>query len=296
LEITGIFAALPKTAGMDIFTEIGPLKAFLRQSKENKQSIGFVPTMGALHAGHLSLVEQSNAENQITVVSIYVNPTQFNNPTDLLKYPRPEEKDVAMLKETGCDVLFQPGDKEMYSGPSLIHFDFDHLDKILEGKSRPGHFSGVALVISKFFNIVQPDIAYFGQKDFQQFKIISKLVDELKFNIRLRGMPIRREPDGLAMSSRNQRLSSAERKKAGILFQSLSWAKEKLEAGEVWNKINSGVKNMWDKQSGIALDYFVMADRENLMPLESVKSGYPCVLLIAGQVGEIRLIDNLFVW
>src|ERR1043165_7630788 len=187
---------------MEIFKEIQSLKAFLSQ-KRNSVSIGLVPTMGALHAGHLSLIEASKRENQLTVCSIFVNPAQFNNAKDLEKYPRTLERDLGMLEKAGCDVVFAPDAKMMYEAEPMIKFDFGDLDKILEGEFRPGHFSGVALVVSKFFHIIKPTVAYFGQKDFQQFKVIEKLVKELKFDLQLKPMPIFRESDGLAMSSRN---------------------------------------------------------------------------------------------
>src|SRR5690349_22407745 len=163
---------------MEIFKEIAPLKAFLRAKKQAQQSIGLVPTMGALHNGHISLIETSKVANSLTVCSIFVNPAQFNNPSDLLKYPRTLDKDISLLEKVECDVIFCPDSAEMYPEPATIKFDFGQLDKVMEGKFRPGHFSGVALVVSKLFNIVEPDRAYFGQKDWQQFSIIRQMVDE----------------------------------------------------------------------------------------------------------------------
>ena len=182
----------------------------------------------------------------------------------------------------------------MYAKTSTVKFEFGHLDKILEGEFRPGHFSGVALVVAKLFNIVRPDIAYFGQKDFQQFKIISRLVEELEFGIQLRCIPTRREADGLAMSSRNLRLNPAERKKAVILYQSLLYAKEAISKGQPLAKIKQEVTVRW-KNDGAKLDYFEVADRENLILLENVKESNSSVILIAGFVGEVRLIDNMMV-
>src|SRR5260221_3268226 len=280
---------------MQIFTKIDALKAFLRQKRAKKQTIGLVPTMGALHAGHLLLVESSKAENQLTVGTIYINPTQFNNTSDLDKYPRSIESDMALVEKGGCDALFYPDNLEMYARTSTVKFEFGHLDKVLEGKSRPGHFSGVALVVSKFFNIVQPDIAYFGQKDFQQFKIISRLVEELKFGVRLRCIPTLREPEGLAMSSRNFRFNGEERKKAVILFQSLTYGKEAIEQGKTLTRIREDIKTKWENEKDIKLDYFEVADRENLIPLDNVKDAGSSIMLIAGFVGEVRLIDNMMV-
>ena len=275
---------------MHVFKEIKPLKAFLKD-KWNEDTIGLVPTMGALHAGHLSLIKASKGENRLTVCSIFVNPTQFNNANDLEKYPRSLDLDLSMLAQAGCDVVFTPERVEMYQRTSSIKFDFGQLDKILEGKYRPGHFSGVALVVSKLFHIVQPTIAYFGQKDFQQFKIIEKLIDELKFDIQLKRMPVFREADGLAMSSRNMRLDGSERRKATVLYQSLKTAKELLTQGENLLRVKEWVIQKCESVPGVKLDYFELADSENLSLLETVTE--ESVLLIAGFVGEVRLIDNL---
>jgi len=280
---------------MQIFTKIEALKAFLKQKRANKQTIGLVPTMGALHAGHLFLVESSRAENQVTVGTVYVNPTQFNNASDLDKYPRSIDSDMELLEKGGCDALFYPDNQEMYAKTSTVKIEFGDLDKILEGKFRPGHFSGVALVVSKLFNIVQPDIAYFGQKDFQQFKIISRLVEELKFGVQLRCIPTLREPDGLAMSSRNLRLNKEERRKAIILFQSLSYAKEAIEQGKAWPRIRVDIQTKWENEKGTKLDYVELADQENLILLDNVKDATSSIMLIAGFVGEVRLIDNMLV-
>jgi pantoate--beta-alanine ligase len=276
---------------MDIFKEIEPLKAFLRQEKIGGRSLGFVPTMGALHQGHLALIKASKHENALTVCSIYVNPTQFNNPSDLAKYPRTLDQDIELLRNTGCDVLFCPDNDEMYSSESRIKFDFGALDKVLEGSYRPGHFSGVALVVSKLFHIVSPDKAYFGQKDFQQFKIIEMLVDELKFNISLRCMPIEREADGLAMSSRNARLSPKQRKEAIIFYKSLQDARELLKKGNSMKNIHEVIKSKFENTTEGRLEYLELVDATNLTLLENVSD--KAILLIAGYVGEVRLIDNL---
>jgi pantoate--beta-alanine ligase len=276
---------------MEIFEEIKALKAFLGTRKDKHHSIGLVPTMGALHDGHLELIKASKAENQVTVCSIYVNPAQFNNPSDLAKYPRTLERDAELLRAAGCDVVFAPNNQEMYSQKSTLHFDFGTLDKVMEGKFRPGHFSGVALVVSKLFNIVQPTRAYFGQKDFQQFMIISKIVEELLFDLELRSVPIVREPSGLAMSSRNERLSPVERENAVVFHQSLQMARELLLKGESIEEVKKEVEKKAESISGIRLEYIELADTENLNPTEIVSS--KSILLIAGYVGEVRLIDNL---
>jgi len=278
---------------MEIFKEIEPLKAFLRQQKIATRSLGFVPTMGALHQGHLSLIKASRVENALTICSIYVNPAQFNNLSDLAKYPRTLDQDIERLRKTGCDVLFCPDNSEMYSSESQIKFDFGILDKVMEGRYRPGHFSGVALVVSKLFHIVSPDKAYFGQKDFQQFKIIEKLVEELKFEITLRCRPIEREPDGLAMSSRNVRLSAEQRKKAIIFYDSLKETRELLEKGNSMQNVRQVIKNKFENSNEVRLEYLELADVSNLSPQENVSDKINAILLIAGYVGEVRLIDNL---
>jgi pantoate--beta-alanine ligase len=276
---------------MDIFIEIRPIRAFLSTKRERKISIGLIPTMGALHDGHLDLIRASKRENDLTVCSIYINPTQFNNPADLKKYPRSYESDRDKLQKAGCDVIFAPVNQEMYSMESQIHFDFGHLDKILEGEFRPGHFSGVALVVSKLFNIVQPNRAYFGQKDFQQFKIIAKLTEELLFNIKLVTVPIVRESSGLAMSSRNERLSESDRNNATVFYQSLLIARESLLQGVPLNVVKQKVKEKCEAIPGIKLEYVELAATENLKSTTHVSN--KTILLIAGYVGEVRLIDNV---
>ncbi|MBI3219729.1 MAG: pantoate--beta-alanine ligase [Bacteroidetes bacterium] len=278
---------------MEIFNEIKPLRAFLTAQKKLGRSIGLVPTMGALHHGHLELIRSSRKENDLTVCSIYVNPTQFNNANDLEKYPRTLATDTALLTEAGCDVIFAPANTEMYASPSQLHFDMGHLDKILEGEFRPGHFSGVALVVSKLFNIVAPTRAYFGQKDFQQYKVITHLVNELMFDIELKSVPIVREASGLAMSSRNQRLNHEETGYATVFYRSLLLAKDLLNKGESIIPVREKVKQLCESFPAVRLEYFEWVDTVNLKPAENVSS--QTILLIAGYVGEVRLIDNLIV-
>lgn len=278
---------------MEIFNEIKPIRAFLTAQKKRGKSVGLVPTMGALHEGHLELIRISRQENDLTVCSIYVNPAQFNNAGDLEKYPRTLASDTALLEAAGCDAVFAPANSEMYSIPSQLHFDMGHLDKILEGEFRPGHFSGVALVVSKLFNIVAPTRAYFGQKDFQQLKVITKLVEELMFDIELRSVPIVREESGLAMSSRNQRLNTEEKERATVFYRSLLLAKDLLKKGESIIPVREKVKQLCESEAAVRLEYFEWVDTVNLKPAENVSS--QTILLIAGYVGEVRLIDNLIV-
>lgn len=279
---------------MEIFKQIDPLKAFLKDLKCGGKSVGFVPTMGALHAGHASLIKASRLQNNVTVSSIFVNPVQFNNKNDLLKYPRSIEKDVALLQSEGCDVLFHPENQEMYPQESTLTMDFGGLDKSMEGKFRPGHFSGVALVVSKLFNIVQPDNAYFGQKDWQQFAIIRKLTEELNFNVRLHSIPTLREQDGLALSSRNLRLKPHQREHANVFYQGLLHAHKRLTAGKSMNEIRAEVTEIVEQYPEVRLEYLELVDSQNLNPLDNVGQSDRPVMCIAGYVGEIRLIDNLF--
>lgn len=278
---------------MEIFREIQPLKAFLKAKRALGASIGLVPTMGALHKGHLALLEASQNENDLTICSIYVNPAQFNNAEDLTNYPRNPEKDTEVLRQTGCDVLFCPGDSEMYPEKPRVGFHFGHLETVLEGKYRPGHFSGVALVVSKLFNIAEPSRAYFGQKDWQQYVIIQQLAKELKFDLELRMVPTVREEDGLAMSSRNLRLDARQRSGATVLFKALREASKLLIAGETVDKVKSVVKQMTAQQE-VRLEYFEVAESQNLVLLDRVESADSPILCIAGYAGGVRLIDNMF--
>lgn len=279
---------------MQIFKEIGPLKAFLVEKRKQGQTLGFVATMGALHEGHLKLIRDSQNDNSTTICSIFVNPSQFNNPADLQKYPRTLEKDILMLTETGCDALFCPEVETMYDQKSHLRFDFGHLDKVMEGQFRPGHFSGVALVVSKLLHIVEPDIAYFGQKDWQQFAIIRQLVTELKFNVVLKSVPTLREPNGLALSSRNARLTSVQREKASLISRVLTSAKEKLKNGTPVGEVKDFVTTTLEAEAEFKVEYFEVADSENLTLLRNVTESARPILCIAVFVGDVRLIDNMF--
>ena len=280
---------------MEIFKQIAPLKAYLKDLKCQGKRIGLVPTMGALHRGHISLIKASKAANDVTVSSIFVNPIQFNNQHDLAKYPRDIEKDTDVLRSAGCDALFNPEDAEMYPLKSILKMDFDHLDKTMEGEFRPGHFSGVALVVSKLFNIVQPDNAYFGQKDWQQFAVIQKLTEELNFNVALHSVPTLREADGLALSSRNLRLTPAQRETATVFYRALLQAKDALQAGKSIREVKPQVRTFVEQYSGARFEYFEVVDGQNLNKLENVEESKQPIMCIAGYVGDIRLIDNMFV-
>ena len=279
---------------MQIFREIAPLRAFLIELKAPDKLIGFVPTMGALHAGHSALINASQQKTNFTVCSIYVNPTQFNNRSDLENYPRTLDADIKTLADAGCDVLFCPSDTELYAEQPSISIGFSGLDLILEGKHRPGHFSGVALIVSKLFHIISPDWAFFGQKDLQQCLIIQKLVNDLNFNINISIVPTVREFDGLAMSSRNMRLNNEERIRATTLFQGLSFAKDALLNGKEFFEIKKAVQDICSNQQ-VELEYFELLEFSGLVPVDSIQKASEPVLCIAAYVGEVRLIDNMFV-
>ncbi|HTF19048.1 MAG TPA: pantoate--beta-alanine ligase [Chryseolinea sp.] len=279
---------------MKIFNEIGPFRTYLTEITTNGRTVGLVPTMGALHQGHISLIEASKKANDVTICTIYVNPTQFNNPADLQKYPRTFEHDVAMLESVSCDILLVPNDAEMYADKPLLTFDFGHLDKVMEGSFRPGHFSGVALVVSKLFHICEPERAYFGQKDWQQLTIVKRLVNELKFNIEIVCIPIVRESDGVAMSSRNQRLSPEFRKQAPVLYQTLRLAGSRLRQSEPVETVKKAAKDAIESHTNIRVEYFEVADPLNLTPLSRVEKATEAIIFVAVTAGDVRLIDNMF--
>ncbi len=277
---------------MQIFKEIEPLKQYLQRCKKEGKSIGLVPTMGALHRGHIALIERAKATSDVVVCSLFVNPTQFNNPSDLEKYPRTLESDTHLLNNSGCDVLFAPEVATMYQQSSTIRFDFGELGQVLEGKFRPGHFSGVATIVTKLFHIVDPDHAFFGQKDYQQLQIITQLVRQLDFNLQLHPVATWRESDGLAMSSRNMRLSPGQRKNAPIIFQTLNEASAQLRSGSPWAHVQSQAVTRLNAVHEFEVEYFELADRDSLHPSSSMSNS---IVLVACYVGGIRLIDNLFV-
>ncbi len=279
---------------MKIFKEIEPLRHFLKQKKALGQSLGLVPTMGALHQGHASLLEASLSENTLTVCSIFVNPIQFNNTSDLEKYPRTLEQDISLLEKMGCDLLFCPTEKEMYLQDIKLTFQFGKLEQVMEGAFRSGHFSGVGVVVAKFFNIVQPDRAYFGQKDLQQFTIIDFMVRALNIDVDLVCLPIVREESGLARSSRNKRLSVPQREKATVLYKALKSAKNMLLEGTSVTKVKQFISIMVGNVEEVELEYFEIVNREDLSSLEEVHRPEDTALCIAGFVGEVRLIDNMF--
>lgn len=278
---------------MLIFTKIGELQAFLVQKKTEKKTIGFVPTMGALHAGHISLINSSKKSCDLTVCSIFVNPTQFNDKKDLERYPKTPETDLEMLKEALCDVVFMPSAEEMYPTKDERVFDFGYLDKVLEGDHRPGHFNGVAQIVSRLFDIVKPDKAFFGSKDYQQVMIIKALVELLHYKTEIVTCPTLREPDDLAMSSRNTLLNAKEREVAKIIPKLMQEAKRMKESGKEIPEIKEHVVSELNMRGNYELDYFTICDADSLKELNSFSEAKKHVALIACYVGKIRLIDNI---
>ncbi|MCK4677413.1 MAG: pantoate--beta-alanine ligase [Bacteroidales bacterium] len=277
---------------MRVFEKISETHNFLKTVKARGLSVGFVPTMGALHRGHISLIEQSLKENNFTVCSIFVNPIQFNKKSDLKNYPRETTSDFQKLKSSGCNMVFMPSNDEMYPEPVNTQYDFGQLDKVMEGKHRPGHFNGVAIVVRKLFEIIMPDKAYFGEKDFQQLAIIQYLVKKNNIPVNIVPCPIIRENDGLAMSSRNVRLTPAERKEAPVIFQLLKQAKEKVpslpvEASGKW------IKEEFNKYPSIKFEYFEIVDMETLQPVKEWGECKKIIACVAVHLGKIRLIDNI---
>ncbi|MBG8554501.1 pantoate--beta-alanine ligase [Hymenobacter guriensis] len=258
--------------------------------------IGLVPTMGALHQGHLQLVRAAAQQNDVVVVSLFVNPTQFNNPEDFRLYPRLPEADAKLLAGTGCTALFAPSVEEMYPQPTLLRFDFGTLERVMEGAHRPGHFNGVATVVSKLFHLSRPHRAYFGQKDLQQVAVVRQLVQDLSFNLELVVFPTVREKDGLAMSSRNRRLSLEARAVAPHLYQALTLARTLIEQEQTVAEVQRQTTEFLQQQPAIELEYFDISDARTLQPLASERpASGPVALCLAAWLGGVRLIDNVVV-
>ncbi|RUA10583.1 MAG: pantoate--beta-alanine ligase [Flavobacteriia bacterium] len=277
---------------MIVFKEVETLTKYI--SKIDKtHTIGFVPTMGALHKGHLSLIKRANDENDFTVVSIFVNPTQFDKAEDLNKYPRTLNTDLDLLEKVDCNIVFVPSVQEVYpvNATSEI-FNFAGLDKYMEGLFREGHFDGVGTVVKRLLEIVKPDNAYFGEKDYQQLLIIKKMVETEKLPVNIIGCDIYREPDGLAMSSRNIRLSKEQRKEAPQIFKTLNEAKEMFKNSSI-SEVKAYVEQVFQKNKLLELEYFEIADASSLKPVTTKKPGEKYRGFIAVFAGKIRLIDNI---
>lgn len=277
---------------MKVIHTIRELQAELSVQKAIGKRVGLVPTMGALHAGHASLVERSVAENDVTVVSIFVNPTQFNDKNDLAKYPRTLDADCQLLQSVGASIVFAPSVEEVYPEPDTRSFSYAPLDTVMEGAFRPGHFNGVCQIVSKLFDMVQPHCAYFGEKDFQQLAIIREMVRQMNYSLEIVGCPIVREVDGLAMSSRNTRLSAGERATAlnisRILFESQEYAKTHTLA-ETKAFVEEGIAAV----DGLRLEYYEVVDDRSLQTVHAWDEAEGIVGCITVFCGEVRLIDNI---
>ncbi len=280
---------------MDVIKTIKEMQALSRKLRAEKKTIGFIPTMGALHEGHLSLVRRSKQENDITVVSIFVNPTQFGPNEDFQKYPRDKEGDLDKLSVLKVDAVFLPEDSEMYPEGYSISINIGAIGGILCGLSRPGHFNGVATVVAKLFNIVMPDRAYFGQKDFQQTVVIKKLVKELNFNTEIVVCPIVREFDDLAMSSRNTYLNQKERKAALILYKALKRGEEIILSHSIdsASSVKKEMEKLINSEPLADIDYIDIVGTQNLETIRQITT--PLVICMAVKIGNTRLIDNIIV-
>lgn len=279
---------------MLIIRKIKEIGQIMAHEKLQGKTIGFVPTMGALHAGHISLIDFSRKQTDFTVCSIFVNPTQFNNPADLKHYPRTPEEDIKLLKEAGCDILYMPEVNDVYPEKDIRSFQFGYLDTILEAAHRPGHFNGVAQVVSILLEGVKPHKAFFGSKDYQQVMVVKSLVKQLNLPIEIIACPIIRELDGLAMSSRNSRLTEEERKTASLIPKMMQDGVEILNSRGI-EAAKTYIKESVSKVSIMKLDYYEICDAETLEPIKEIKSNQKVISLMALFVGNIRLIDNLMV-
>lgn len=279
---------------MLVIRKIKEIEEIITLKKQKGNTIGFVPTMGALHQGHISLIEFSKQQTDITVCSIFVNPTQFNNNSDLTHYPRTPEADIKLLEDAGCDILYMPEVEDVYQDNDTRAFDFGYLDTILEGEHRPGHFNGVGQVVSILLEGVKPHKAFFGSKDYQQVMVVKDLVKQLQMPVQIIACPILREDDGLAMSSRNTRLTVEERKIAALLPKIMQEAivviKEKgIEVAQKF--VNESIS----KVSAMKLDYYEVCDAETLQPIKTINPNQKAITLIAVFIGNVRLIDNWMV-
>ncbi|MFZ5752790.1 MAG: pantoate--beta-alanine ligase [Bacillota bacterium] len=280
---------------MLVFTKIQEMRNWVKERRDSGQEIGFVPTMGYLHDGHLSLVAAARQENQGVVMSIFVNPTQFGPQEDYAAYPRDLARDCRLAEEAGVDVVFAPGVEEMYPDyPPLTVVDVKEITKGLCGASRPGHFAGVATVVTKLFNIVQPDRAYFGQKDYQQVQVIKRMVKDLNIPVTIKTVSIKREEDGLAMSSRNTYLSPEERKEALCLSEALKLCQELYEKGvTATSELIEAMSARINQEPNAQIDYVAICDAESLVPVKEIRNRV--VVALAVKIGRTRLIDNMVI-
>ncbi len=279
---------------MKVFETIQEIREYLdNERQKNGCSVGFVPTMGALHSGHTSIIRQAGRENNLVVCSIFVNPKQFGNIRDLEKYPRNLDNDLRILSNVRCDIVFAPSVDEMYPDPVNEEYNFEELEETMEGKYRKGHFKGVAIVVKRLLEIVEPDRVYFGKKDYQQLLIVKKLVEKTGLPVEVVACNTVREPDGLAFNSRNQRLTPQQRKDAAVIYKTLVKASGLYLNNTPFDKIKQMVANEINAVPTLRLEYFEIADPENLKPLKNYTPGQKSLGCIAVYAGDIRLIDNM---
>ncbi|OGX37359.1 MAG: pantoate--beta-alanine ligase [Omnitrophica WOR_2 bacterium RIFCSPHIGHO2_02_FULL_50_17] len=279
---------------MRVIRSVKTMQRLVSQARRQGKRVGFVPTMGALHEGHLSLMRRCRRENDLTVVSIFVNPAQFGPTEDFKAYPRPVKADQRLAGKAGVDILFYPSDKEMYPDPYRTYIEVEKMTENLCGKFRPGHFKGVATVVGKLLNIVQPDVLYLGQKDAQQAVVLKQMVRDLNFPVTVKVCPIVRGPDGAALSSRNVYLTPQERRQAAVLFRSLQEAKEKIQSGErSLAAVVQGIRRRILKETSGKIDYVACVNAQTLEPLSCVDG--KILIALAVRFGSTRLIDNILV-
>ncbi len=281
---------------MIVLKDSKALKKRLATMRSQSQSIGFVPTMGALHQGHLALVQQSKRQCSVTVCSIFVNPTQFNDPRDFEKYPVTIENDILLLEQNNTDILFIPSVAEMYPEglKDGIHYDIGYLENILEGYYRPGHFQGVCRVLHKFLDIVEPDVMFMGSKDYQQCMVVKRLIELFAIPTRLQIVDTLREPDGLAMSSRNLRLNARDRQSATAIYHALNFIKENIHYKEIVG-LRQGAAKMISEAGFEKIDYIEICDAQTLQPVTNIEGQTKLVALVAAFIGGVRLIDNMMI-
>ncbi|NNT70872.1 pantoate--beta-alanine ligase [Flavobacterium sp. IMCC34852] len=279
---------------MLLFNTQNELVSYLTTVSNDATAIGFVPTMGALHQGHLSLLAEALKHNAVVVMSIFVNPTQFNNAEDLAKYPRTLEADIEKIKSVSDKIIvYAPSVDDIYNGNTVSqHFDFDGLENQMEGQFRPGHFDGVGTIVKRLFEIVKPTHAYFGEKDFQQLQIVKKMVEKEQLPVKVIGCPIYRESNGLAMSSRNERLSETEKKEAAIIYKTIVQAKKRFKTKSA-TEVTNWVKKTFEKNKNFTLEYFQIADEATLLPCLRKSKTKTYRAFIAVFVNNIRLIDTI---
>lgn len=278
---------------MKVFDSISSVRVFLSGKRLDGSQIGLVPTMGALHKGHFKLIKNAVENNDVVVVSIFVNPTQFNKKEDLENYPRHLDQDIKALENMGCHAVFVPSESEMYPVDQALTFDVGYFEKIMEGKFRQGHFAGVAVVVTKLFNIIAPNRAYFGQKDLQQLTLIKNLVQELNFNLEIIEIATVREASGLAMSSRNKRLNDEQIKVAANIYKGLKTLESQITTGINIESAKLQVEKFYNALDGFELEYLEVVNKVNLLPLKEFNPDIDLAICVAGYISGVRLLDNL---